>query len=118
MKLYAVRVFVRKWDDACQFYRDRLGLPERFRNNELGWAEFDLGGPCLGVERVDAEDRDAANLVGRFVGVSLQTEDIETAYSRLRENGVRFRAPPEQQPWGGKLAHFVDPDDNVLTLLG
>lgn len=52
MELYAVRIFVRQWSEACAFYGETLGLKERFRNDELGWAEYDLGGPCFGVERI------------------------------------------------------------------
>jgi len=118
MELYAVRIFVRRWPEACAFYGDILGLPERFRSDEMGWAEYDLGGPCLGVERVGPDDGDGAAMVGRFVGVSLRVDDMKAAYGSLREKGVAFEAPPEKQPWGGTLAHFRDPDANVLTLLG
>ena len=37
MKLFAIRIFVLQWDDACRFYREMLGLKERFRNAEIGW---------------------------------------------------------------------------------
>ena len=118
MKLYAVRIFVKHWEEACAFYGNTLGLEERFRNDEIGWAEYDLGGPCFGVERVASDDAEGLALVGRFVGVSLQVDDIGASYQSLSERGVPFKSPPEQQPWGGTLAHFEDPDGNVLTLLG
>ena len=118
MKLYAVRVFVRSWNESCEFYRDTLELPERVRNDEIGWAEYDLGGPCFGMERVDVKGKSGEDLVGRFVGVSLQVEDIEASYRDLQARGVKLAAPPEKQGWGGSLAHFRDPDGNVLTLLG
>jgi hypothetical protein len=51
MKLYAMRIFVRDWDASCSFNADVLGLPERFRNDELGWAGYDLGGPCFGLQQ-------------------------------------------------------------------
>ena len=76
MKLYAVRVFVHNWDAAHGFYRDTLGLSEKFNAPDMGWAEFDIGGPSLGLERVDPADQEASKLVGRFVGISLQTENI------------------------------------------
>jgi uncharacterized glyoxalase superfamily protein PhnB len=44
--------------------------------------------------------------------------DIAGLYENLRSRGVEFLAPPEQQPWGGALAHLRDPDGNILTLLG
>ena len=118
MKLYAVRIFVHSWNESCEFYRDTLSLPERFRNDKLGWAEYDLGGPCFGVQRVDESDTEGKHLVGRFVGVSLQVEDIAAVYRELQEQGVKFTSAPEKQEWGGSLAQFEDPDGNILTLLG
>ncbi|MDH3643838.1 MAG: hypothetical protein OES38_17160 [Gammaproteobacteria bacterium] len=32
--------------------------------------------------------------------------------------GVEFVEPPERQPWGGVLAHFKDPEQNIMTLVG
>jgi lactoylglutathione lyase len=118
MQLYAVRIFVRNWPQSCDFYRDILGLSERFKSDAAGWAEYDVGGPCFGIERVAPEDREGGELVGRMVGVSLRVDDIDATYQSLKEKGVKFVSPPEKQPWGGSLAHFRDPDGNVLTLLG
>ena len=118
MELYAVRIFVRQWVPSCDFYRETLGLAERFRNDEIGWAEYDLGGPCIGVERADDGDKDGLALVGRFVGISLRVDDIDDTFEALKAKGVVFPSPPEKQPWGGSLAHFQDPDGNTLTLLG
>jgi catechol 2,3-dioxygenase-like lactoylglutathione lyase family enzyme len=118
MELYAVRIFVRHWPETCAFYGTTLGLTERYRNDDIGWAEYDLGGPCLGVELVRPDDNEGNALVGRFVGVSLRVDDIAEVYESLREKGVRFSSPPEKQAWGGSLAHFQDPDGNTLTLLG
>ena len=118
MKLYAIRVFVDDWDGACHFYEHVLNLPVKFRDSTLGWAEFDVGGPSLGIERVSKEDAEEQHLVGRFMGISLQVENIASTYEELRGLGVAFTGPPQQQPWGGTLAHFKDPAGNTLTLLG
>lgn len=118
MKLYAVRIFVRNWQRSCAFYKDILKLPERFQDADLGWAEYDVGGPCLGIEYVDENDEEGKALVGRYVGATLQVDDIQAAYENLESLGVEFVAPPEKQEWGGTLAFFKDPDGNVLTLLG
>lgn len=118
MELYAVRIFVQQWAQACAFYGETLELEERFRNDELGWAEYNLGGPCFGVERTQLGDTEGTAMVGRFVGVSLRVDDIDDVYESLKKKGVQFRTPPEKQGWGGSLAHFQDPDGNILTLLG
>ena len=117
-KLYAVRVFVRDWERALAFYSETLGMPVAFAGPGMGWAELDTGGARLALERVDPEDDEASSLVGRFVAVSLQVDDIHATYDALVTRGVEFLGPPEKQPWGGVLAHLRDPDGNVLTLLG
>lgn len=118
MKLYAVRVFVRDWESACDFYENVLELVVKYKEPSLGWAEFDIGGPSLGLERVSKDDEEGNELVGRFVGISLQVEDIDSVYKELRGKGVPFTRPPEKQDWGGTLAHFQDPARNIITLLG
>jgi lactoylglutathione lyase len=116
-RLTTVRVFVRDWEAARRFYTETLGLPPGLENAQLGWAEFDIGGPVLALERVADDEADVEALVGRFVGISLAVDDMEAAYRSLRGAGVTFAGPPARQPWGGTLAHFEDPEGNVITLL-
>ena len=118
MKLYAIRVFTTDWDRSVDFYQETIGLPLIFIDQAFAWAEFDLGGARLGVEGLDANAPQAGELVGRFVGASILVNDIHLVYAQLVEKGVEFTVPPEKQPWGGTLAHFRDPDGNVLTLFG
>lgn len=117
-KLYAIRIFVTEWEEAIRFYTEQLGIPALFRDDEMGWVELDTGQAHLALERADPEDEAAMGLVGRFLGVSLEVKDIDAAYDELSSRGVEFISPPEQQMWGGMLAHFSDPNGNVLTLLG
>lgn len=118
MKLYAVRIFTTDWDRSVDFYQETVGWPLVFADQEFAWAEFDLGGAKLGVEGMEPGDARADELVGRFVGVSIVVDDLDAVYAQLSEQGVEFTSPPERQPWGGTLAHFKDPDGNVLTLFG
>ena len=117
-KLYAVRIFCFDWARCRDFYNQTLELPECYVNDEIGWAQFDLQGTYLGLERCEKHDAQSKDLVGRFVGISIQVDNIHQEYKRLRERGVACLGRPEKQPWGGSLLHFQDPDDNVLTFLG
>lgn len=117
-KLYAVRVFSLRWSESLKFYRDTVEFPLVFCDEKMGWAQFQLGGAHLGLERCDATDERTKHLVGRFVGISIEVDDIDNSYEKLLAKGVSFEEPPQKQPWGGTLAHFRDPDGNVLTLLG
>ncbi|MEL7046999.1 MAG: VOC family protein [Pseudomonadota bacterium] len=116
-KLYAVRVFSTRWDESLAFYRDVVGFPLSYCDESLGWAQFSLGWAYLGLERCGPDD-ESTDLVGRFVGTSIEVEDIHHVFETLSSRGVEFTGPPAQQSWGGTLAHFKDPDGNVLTLLG
>ena len=124
-RLYVVRVFVTDWERALRFYTETLEIPTTFRSDEMGWAQLDTGEAQLALERVSEGATESpypgaaeGPLVGRFVGVSLTVPDIQKTYETLCERGVEFLSGPETMPWGGVLAHLVDPDRNVLTLLG
>jgi len=47
----------------------------------------------------------------------LRVDDIHEAHAALVDAGVQFSRPPEQEPWGGWIATFADPDGNTLQLL-
>jgi lactoylglutathione lyase len=118
--LIVVRVFVRDWHAAVSFYNETLGIPLSMKDESFGWAQLATGQGQLAIERCFDEDGDEAHaeLVGRFLGVSLAVEDVYAEYERLRAKGVEFVEPPEEMPWGGVLAHLKDPEGNVLTLAG
>ncbi len=116
-RLYGTRVYVRDHDAAVRFYTETVGLRLIFSDG-VSWAELDTGDAHLCLERLAAGDHEGDDLVGRFVGVSLQVDDIQKTYDELTAAGVVFESPPAPQPWGGVLAHFRDPEGNVLTLLG
>jgi predicted enzyme related to lactoylglutathione lyase len=117
MRLKYLRVLVTDLPAAKRFYAQILGLKIlwEYGNKAIG---FDLG-PVLIVEDVSSEeDRSERHLAGRFVGCSIEVDDIEATYSELVAKGVHFIAPPEKQEWGGTLAHFKDSAGNILTLVG
>jgi predicted enzyme related to lactoylglutathione lyase len=115
--LYTVRVFVENWDRAIEFYEETMQLECVFKDKDMGWAQYKVGGAHLGIERTQ-NDSEQEQLVGRFVGVSLMVKDIDQAYQELLARGAAFIGPPQKQLWGGVLAHLKDPEGNVLTLLG
>jgi len=57
---------------------------------------------------------EAEQFAGR-VGLFLRVHDFETAYQSMVAAGVRFVAPPRDEPYG-KLAVFLDLEGNRWDL--
>ena len=95
------------------FYHDLLRLPLHSRHDdfiafELGEIRFNVG----------LHDRISGQSVDPFrVMPHLGVDDIHGECQRLREAGVEFIRPPEQEHWGGWIATLKDPDGNILQLL-
>ncbi len=57
---------------------------------------------------------------GRKEGVPdifMLVDDVDDAYKKLKEKGVKFATEPKDQYWGGRTATFSDPDENMFVLV-
>ncbi|MET7881073.1 VOC family protein [Micromonospora profundi] len=99
---------------SLTFYRDRLGFTEFDRGT--GNAVLASGTTRL----VLRELTEAAPISRRLVHVNLEVDDIEGAYERMRDSGVRFTYAPRVVSRGSKLevwaAAFRDPDGHGIAL--
>lgn len=112
-----VQVFVSDFATSLRFYTEKLGFEVDYTDG-AHWAQFHSGPEVALAIVLCNPDREEAGgrLVGRFVGVTLMVEDIEAQYARLARAGVTFTGAPKKQSFGGVMAHFADPDGNVLTI--
>ncbi|MCO1599557.1 VOC family protein [Micromonospora sp. RHAY321] len=96
------------------FYRDVLGFTEV--DQGAGNAVLASGTTRLVLREVTG----AAPISRRLVHVNLEVDDIEAAYGRLRESGVRFTYAPRVVNRGTRLevwaAAFRDPDGHGIAL--
>lgn len=100
MELGYVTVFTARFEEEVDFYERVLGLPVRQRSPDF--VMFDAGACALAVHR-------GRNASARGVNLHLRVEDVDAAYARLRERGLRFEHGPEDQPWGLRTASLRDP---------
>lgn len=107
-----VVVFVRDFEVAKQFYKERLKLP--LAQEGMTMMEFFSGGTTLGVALALTEE--AQSLAGRHTGITLRVKEIDSFCRELTDAGVRFDQPLEQSPWG-KMAVVSDPDGNLFALV-
>ncbi len=101
---------------ARAFYRDVIGLEEgpvyqRGEGPAIG-AEFETGNLTLSV--INAEAVGIA-FSATSVPIALGVADIEAARATLEARGVTFAAPT-MDTGVCHMAHFRDPDGNVLML--
>jgi methylmalonyl-CoA/ethylmalonyl-CoA epimerase len=102
-------------DRAAAFYQDVLGLTLLFRAPG-GLAFFDCGGVRLMLDRAEKPEFDHPSSILYFA-----VPDIQTAYGKLKEGGVRFADEPHmiaRMPshdlW---MTFFHDSEENLLALM-
>lgn len=123
MRLTHVRVLVRDYETSFRFWRDTVGLPVTFGDEQGPYADFDTGEATLAIFSATAMSNDTGVTSGRGgrgaddLMIVLQVEDVDAKVSELEARGVRFASQPTDQPdWGIRVAHFRDPDGNLAEL--
>ena len=113
MRLTSVRIFVDDLERAAAFYEDVIGLN---RTTTAPTAILFEESPNIVVEAADDEAR-REGLIGRFTGVTFETNDAAALYADLKARGVPLHGPPEKQYWGGILLFAEDPAGNTITFV-
>ncbi len=100
------------FDRAIEFYGTTLGLAESVRYGEMPGIEFETGSLTLSVIESTAFGIEFAP---HTHPVAFHVADVAAARSELESRGVEFAA--ETLDSGVcHMAHFRDPDGNVLML--
>ncbi len=108
-----VIIWTEDLERLAAFYQEVVGLTPHsvrptFISYRFGEMRFSLGAH----EQVSGPSRDPYRVM-----INLGVSEIHQVYERLKERGVVFIRPPEQEHWGGWVATFQDPDGNILQLL-
>jgi len=128
VQLALVTVVVDDYDDALEFFVDRLGFvlaedspavttdgrPKR-------WVVVQPPGGGAGVLLARADGADQVGVVGRQaagrVGFFLDVDDVDAQHAALRSRGVVFVGPPRTERYG-RVAVFLDVAGNRWDLRG
>ena len=102
------------------FYKALLGAVEISRVPEEGPAFYvglRIGNAELGVVADVDADVTAAQRILLNVNVSdLGVGDVEGLLEHVEALGGRVLGPPNDMPWGQRVAHIQDPDGNTINL--
>ena len=100
------------FDRAREFYGETLGLPFGKQWGNMPAAEYETGTLTIAVMQSDAF---GIKFQQHGHPVALHVDDVEAARTELESKGVTFAA--ETMDSGVcHMAHFRDPDGNVLML--
>jgi catechol 2,3-dioxygenase-like lactoylglutathione lyase family enzyme len=110
-----------------EFFRKALGMrQQRDAGDEEGFVSYQLGPKGTAITPFTPKkdnydnpadyDEDMAH-IGEETGIGFTTPSIYPLQEQLLAKGVRFKEKAEAQEWGGIMARFFDPDDNVYSLV-
>ncbi|MFC6019788.1 VOC family protein [Plantactinospora solaniradicis] len=97
------------------FYRRVLGATEVSRVPDEGptfYVGLRLGDAELGLV---AEASTEVGTTPRIL-LSAEVDDVDALLDRVEAAGGKVLGPPNDMPWGQRVAHTLDPDGNALNL--
>jgi methylmalonyl-CoA/ethylmalonyl-CoA epimerase len=114
-RLGQIAINAKDVERAATFYQDVLGLKLLFKAPP-GLAFFDCGGVRLMLNRAEKPELDHPSSILYFA-----VTDIQSAYGKLKESGVRFEDEPHliaRMPthdlW---MTAFRDSEENLMALM-
>lgn len=111
-RISAIIIECRDHQALAEFYRQAFDFGTAYESGD-DHTGFPLGNIYIGFERVADEQRGVARTSAWF-----HVEDVPAAYRRLIELGATGRVEPHVIDNGEPLASVIDPEGNVIGLLG
>jgi lactoylglutathione lyase len=115
---------VRDLEKCISFYRDKLGLELKDKQEDFAYLVFgSQGGPGLGLVSIESEAKmiseeqirpNESSIKRNYFAVFVK--DVDKDYEELKEKGVHFVSPPQTHPWGQRIAYFEDPEGNLWEI--
>ncbi|WP_096187796.1 VOC family protein [Evansella halocellulosilytica] len=124
MELTHTRLLVKDYKACLTFYRDTLQFELDWGDENTNYCQFKVGSHLLALfDRnmmaasvrkselpLEVEQMDRIALIFRV-------DDVDTKANELKEKGITFDMHPVNRPeWGIRVAHFRDPDGNLIEI--
>ena len=115
-------------DESLPFYRDALGLEVRNDVTSGGHRWVTLGSdaqpdlqivlsdPHAGRSQADGDALQELLVKGALGPLVFRTDDVDSAFERIRAAGAEVLQEPMEQPWGPKDCAFRDPSGNTVRI--
>ena len=123
MRLTHVRLLVRDYERSLRFWRDTVGFPVTLDTGPARYAELDAGQATLAIfdagymARALGAEPDDGPRGGDQAVLFMAVGDVDQAARDLEGRGVTFVSAPTDQPaWELRVAHFRDPEANLVEI--
>lgn len=128
MKLNNIRLLVEDFDSCFKFYREQVGLALSWGKPGGDYASFDIGisdnKMGLSIFKSDLMSKALGNHDKKLpldcrekVAIVIQVESVDETFTALSGRGIEFVTKPIDMPgWGSRVAHFRDPEGNLIEL--
>lgn len=96
------------------FYEGLFGAHEVQRHPAKGkifFVNLKIGDSVLGLVAQDAD-----LTAPQRTAIAVMVDDVDGLLPRVEELGGRVLGPPNDMPWGHRVAHVHDPDGNMVNL--
>jgi predicted enzyme related to lactoylglutathione lyase len=102
-------------DRLREYYARVFGATEVRRTPEQGplfYLGLRIGDSDLGLV---ADDKAETGTPQRLL-LSIEVESVDALLPVVEEAGGKVQGPPNDMPWGQRVAHTEDPDGNLVNL--
>ena len=113
-RLWLTMIKVSDMEQALKFYNEILGLEIALDARMFNHAEV---GPAEPLAKIGLYATGKKSKRKIRTGIVFDTDDIYALYRNLKKKGVKFTVKPTKMEWGGIMADFLDPDNNVLEVV-
>ena len=113
MRVNVIRIPCKDLNQSTNFYQQSVGLQRAFGSPSDGYVGFQLENAQLLLETQEPGEF----ACGRYLGFSLEVEDLTGFYHECSKRGVLFTNAPKKQDWGGVMTHLKDCDGNTFSVV-
>ena len=124
MNMSHTRLLVSNYKDCFRFYRDMMGFPVLWGDEDGTYADFDAGGHKLAMflrepmaEAISAVVPESKPEGQDYLCLVFAVEDVDQVYRSLVQKGIApINEPHDRKDWGIRCFHFRDPDGNLIEI--
>lgn len=125
MKLSNIRLLVNNFEKNFDFYSKTLSLKCTWGDKDAIYASFDIGLPSglaifkseLMAETTGNNNANSDNASDDKFAIIIEVENVDEMFTELKNKSIEFiTEPKDMKAWGIRVAHFRDPDGNLIEI--